>query len=241
MTCAAVSAAILAGGLATRLRPLTETIPKSLIDVNGEPFIAHQLRLLRENQIERVVLCVGHLGEKIQETIGDGARFDLQVEYSFDGPKLVGTAGALKCALPLLLDDFLVLYGDSYLDFDYQAAWRSFQASNKLSLMTVFANEGRWENSNVEYDGVRIISYDKQNATGHMRYVDYGLGIFKKEAFGLVPTDQPYDLAQLYQEMLKQDQLAAFEVRNRFYEIGSVSGLQETRQYLASRGKGVDG
>lgn len=237
MTGAPVSAAILAGGLATRLRPLTETIPKSLIDVNGEPFIAHQLRLLRENQIERVVLCVGYLGEEIQEIIGDGSRFDLHVEYSFDGPKLVGTAGALKGALPLLLDDFLVLYGDSYLDFDYQAAWRSFQASNKLSLMTVFANEGRWENSNVEYDGVSIISYDKQNATRQMRYVDYGLGIFKKEAFDFVPTRQPHGLAQLYQDMLRQNQLAAFEVKNRFYEIGSVSGLQETRQYLASRSK----
>jgi NDP-sugar pyrophosphorylase family protein len=237
MTCAAFSAVILAGGLATRLRPLTETIPKSLIDVNGEPFIAHQLRLLRENQIERVVLCVGYLGEEIREIIGDGARFDLQVEYSFDGPKLMGTAGALKCALPLLLDDFLVLYGDSYLDFDYQAAWRSFKASNKLCLMTVFANEGRWENSNVEYDGVRIISYDKQNPTRHMRFVDYGLGIFKKEAFDRVSTGEPYDLAQLYQDMLKQNQLAAFEVRNRFYEIGSVSGLQETRQYLTSRSK----
>ena len=237
MTCAPVSDAILAGGLATRLRPLTETIPKSLIDVNGEPFIAHQLRLLRENQIERVVLCVGYLGQEIQEIIGHGARFDLQVEYSFDGPKLIGTAGALKGALPFLPDDFLVLYGDSYLDFDYQAAWRSFKASNKLSLMTVFANEGRWENSNVEYDGVSIISYDKQNATRQMRYVDYGLGIFKKEAFGFVPTRQPHDLAQLYQDLLKQDQLAAFEVRNRFYEIGSVSGLQETREYLASRSK----
>ena len=223
--------------MATRLLPLTEAIPKSLIDVNGEPFIAHQLRLLRENQIERVVLCVGHLGERIQEAIGDGARFDLQVDYSFDGPKLIGTAGALKSALPLLLDDFLVLYGDSYLDFDYQAAWRAFQASNKLSLMTVFANEGRWEKSNVEYDGERIISYDKQKATGQMRYVDYGLGIFKKDAFVCVPAGQPYDLAQLYQEMLKQNQLAAFEVRNRFYEIGSVSGLQETRQYLALRSK----
>lgn len=237
MTAAGISAAILAGGLATRLRPLTETIPKSLVDVNGEPFIAHQLRLLRQNQIERVVLCVGHLGEEIQEMIGDGARFDLQVEYSFDGPQLIGTAGALKRALPLLPDDFLVLYGDSYLDFDYQAAWRAFQASNKLSLMTVFANEGRWENSNVEYDGVRIISYDKQNATRHMRYVDYGLGIFKKEAFDFVPSRQPHDLAQLYQDLLKQNQLAAFEVRNRFYEIGSVSGLQETRQYLATRSK----
>jgi N-acetyl-alpha-D-muramate 1-phosphate uridylyltransferase len=237
MTTVPVSAAILAGGLATRLRPLTETIPKSLIDVNGEPFIAHQLRLLRENQIERVVLCLGHLGEKVQEIIGAGDRFDLQVEYSFDGPRLLGTAGALKRALPLLLDNFLVLYGDSYLDFDYRAAWRSFQASNKLSLMTVFANEGRWENSNVEYDGVQIISYDKQNPTRHMRHVDYGLGIFNQRAFAFVPTDEPHDLAQLYQDMLKQDQLAAFEVKNRFYEIGSASGLQETRRYLASKNK----
>lgn len=235
MTCTA--AAILAGGLATRLHPLTETIPKSLIDVNGEPFIAHQLRLLREHQIERVILCVGHLGEKVQEMIGDGAGFGLEVEYSFDGPSLIGTAGALKAALPLLPDEFLVLYGDSYLDFDYQAAWRSFQAGHKLSLMTVFANEDRWENSNVEYDGVRIISYDKRNPTRQMRHVDYGLGIFKMDAFARVPTDQAYDLAQLYQDMLEQNQLAAFEVKNRFYEIGSVAGLQETRQYLASREK----
>jgi NDP-sugar pyrophosphorylase family protein len=237
MTRAGVSAAILAGGLATRLQPLTKTIPKSLIDVNGEPFIAHQLRLLRHNQIERVVLCVAHLGEEIQKVIGDGARFNLHVDYSFDGPRLAGTAGAIKSALPLLEDNFLVLYGDSYLEFDYQAAWHSFNASQKLSLMTVFANEGRWETSNVEYDGVRIISYDKQNATPRMRHVDYGLGIFKKAAFDWVPDQQPYDLAQLYQEMLRQDELAAFEVTNRFYEIGSVAGLRETREYLAARSK----
>lgn len=237
MTTALVSAAILAGGLATRLRPLTETIPKSLIDVNGEPFIAHQLRLLRKNQVERVVLCLGHLGEEIQKSIGNGVQFDLQVEYSFDGPGPLGTAGALKSALPLLTDDFFVLYGDSYLDFDYQAAWQSFQAGKKLSLMTVFANEGRWETSNVEYDGLRIVSYDKQNATRRMRHVDYGLGVFKQEAFSCVPTDQPHDLSELYQDMLKRNQLAAFEVKNRFYEIGSVAGLRETREYLASRSK----
>lgn len=237
MTRAGVSAAILAGGLATRLQPLTKTIPKSLIDVNGEPFIAHQLRLLKQNHIERVVLCVAHLGEEIQKIIGDGVRFDLQVDYAFDGPTLAGTAGAIKSALPLLEDNFLVLYGDSYLEFDYQAAWQAFQASQKLSLMTVFANEGRWETSNVEYDGVKIISYDKQKANDRMRHVDYGLGIFKKAAFEWVPTDQPHDLAQLYQEMLKQDQLAAFEVTNRFYEIGSVAGLQETREYIAARSK----
>ena len=237
MTSAGISAAILAGGLATRLRPLTETLPKSLIDVNGEPFIAHQLRLLRENQIQHVVLCIGHLGERIQEVVADGAYFDLRVEYSFDGPNLRGTAGALKSALTLLPDSFFVVYGDSYLDFNYQAAWRSFHASNKLGLMTVFANEGGCQNNNVEYDGVRIIWYDKQNTTRQMRYIDYGLGIFKKEAFGNVPAGPVHDLARLYQELIKQDQLAAFEVKNRFYEVGSVSGLNETRKYLASRSK----
>src|SRR5712691_5353435 len=124
---------ILAGGLATRLRPLTETIPKALIDVNGEPFIAHQLRLLRTNGIERVVVCAGYLGEMIQEYVGIGVRFGLHVAFVFDGPKLLGTAGAIKRALPLLGPEFFVLYGDSYLPCDYHAVQSSFMRANKLA------------------------------------------------------------------------------------------------------------
>src|SRR4051794_4872944 len=136
--------AILAGGLATRLRPLTETIPKSLVEVAGEPFLAHQLRLLHSHGIRRATLCVGYLGEMVREFAGDGARFGMEVTYSFDGPELRGTAGAVRQALPLLGPAFFVLYGDSYLPCDYAAVERAFLESGKLGLMTVFRNEGQW-------------------------------------------------------------------------------------------------
>ena len=147
-----LTVALLAGGLATRLRPVTKRIPKSLIEVNGEPFVAHQLRLLQANGIRRVVLCVGFLGEMIREQIGGGERFGVEVEYSFDGDKLLGTAGAVKQALPLLGDSFFVLYGDSYLVCDYAAAATEFRTSGKLALMTVFRNEGKWD---TEQRGIR--------------------------------------------------------------------------------------
>src|SRR4051812_42459269 len=139
--------AILAGGLATRLRPVTETIPKALIEVAGEPFLAHQLRLLKRNGFDRVVLCVGYLGEMIRDFAGDGQSFGLRVEYVFDGPKLLGTAGALRRALPVLGEAFAVTYGDSYLPVDYRAAIDSFMQSGKLGLMSVYRNEGLWDTS----------------------------------------------------------------------------------------------
>lgn len=227
--------AILAGGVATRLRPLTETIPKALVDVNGAPFIAHQLRLLRAKGIEQVIICAGYLGEMIQESVGDGARFGLQVEFSFDGSCLLGTGGAIKKALPLLGGAFFVLYGDSYLPCDYRAAQTAFNASGKLALMTVFRNNGHWDRSNVEFVNGRVITYNKQHRTSEMHYIDYGLGIFKHSAFGIVPDGQSYDLAALYQDLLIKGELAAYEVGQRFYEIGSLEGLEETRRYLAEQ------
>lgn len=226
---------ILAGGLATRLRPLTETIPKALVDVNGEPFIAHQLRLLRSNGIERAIVCAAHLGEMIQEYIGDGGRFNLRVEFVFDGPRLLGTAGAVKRALPLLGQNFFVLYGDSYLPCDYRAVQTAFVENGRQALMTVFHNQGYWDTSNVEYAEGRIMAYNKRSPTPRMHYIDYGLGIFHRSVFTLVPDDQVYDLAVLYQVLLKAGQLAAYEVRQRFYEIGSFAGLEETRHYLATQ------
>lgn len=228
--------AILAGGLATRMRPLTETIPKSLLDVNGEPFIAHQLRLLRRNEMTHAVLCVGHLGEQIRDYVGDGQAFQMRVAYSFDGDKSLGTAGALKKALHLLPETFFVIYGDSYLDCDYQAAWRTFAEAGKTALMTVYQNQGRWDTSNVEYRDGRIIAYSKQAKTERMQYIDYGLGVFHRDAFDSVPEDTFYDLAALYEGLLAQDQLSAYEVKTRFYEIGSFQGLEETRNYLGSKG-----
>ena len=224
--------AILAGGLATRLRPVTETIPKALIEVAGEPFLAHQLRLLRASGFDRVVLLVGYLGEQIQAFAGDGSAFGLQVEYVFDGPRLLGTAGALRRALPVLGEEFAVIYGDSYLRCDYAAALAAFEESGKLGLMTVYRNQGLWDTSNVEFAGGRILAYDKAKQTPAMRHIDYGLGAFRRQAFDAVPEGVPYDLATVYQDLLRRGELAAWESPERFYEIGSVEGIADLERFL---------
>ncbi len=229
--------AILAGGLATRLRPLTENIPKSLVEVAGRPFIVHQLELLRDHGIERVVLCLGHLGEMVQETLGDGRAFGLQVDYSFDGDRQLGTGGALKQALPLLGDAFFVLYGDSYLEVDYQAVGTAFRKAGKLGLMTVLHNLGKWDRSNVLLRDGQIACYDKHRPTPEMEHIDYGLGVLSEEALRAVPDGTVYDLASVYESLVARGELAGFEVTRRFYEIGSIPGLEETREYLESKGR----
>jgi N-acetyl-alpha-D-muramate 1-phosphate uridylyltransferase len=227
-------AAILAGGLATRLGPLTIDTPKCLLDVAGRPFIHHQLLQLRGQGVRRVILCVGYLSERVLEAVGDGSKFDLEVVYSFDGPDLRGTAGAVKRALPLLGPAFFVLYGDSFLRCSYAAIQQAFEAAGKLAMMTIFRNEGLWDASNVEYHDGRIINYDKNHHTAAMQYIDYGLGVWNHRAFNAVLETGSYDLAEVSKAMLLQGELAAFEVTERFYEIGSMSGLEETRKYLAS-------
>lgn len=227
--------AILAGGLATRLRPVTERMPKSLLELNGEPFIRHQLRLLQAKGVRRVVLCAGFLGEMIRDVVRDGREFGMEVEYSFDGAALLGTAGAIKNALPLLGEAFLTLYGDSYLTCDYAAVARAFEGSGKPALMTVFRNSGKWDSSNVEFRGGEILAYSKKNRTPQMEYIDYGLGVFSGKVFERAPAGQAFDLAELYGRLLAEGQLAGFEVRERFYEIGSVAGLEETAQFLMSQ------
>jgi MurNAc alpha-1-phosphate uridylyltransferase len=227
--------AILAGGLATRLRPITETIPKSLVDVCGEPFVAHQLRMLRSHGIDDVVLCVGYRGEQIEQVVGAGSAFGLRVRYAFDGERLLGTGGAVRRALGMLGDEFFVLYGDSYLPCDYQAVLRSFRASGKLTLMTVYRNEGQYDASNVEYDAGTIRRYDKSACSPAMHHIDYGLGVFRREALADVPGGTHLDLATLYQTLLAKGQLAGYELTERFYEIGSVAGLQEFRALMGNR------
>jgi NDP-sugar pyrophosphorylase family protein len=225
-------AAILAGGLATRLRPLTETIPKSLIPINGEPFLAHQLRLLRSRGIERVVLCVGHMGETIQQFAGDGKAFGLAVDYSWDGAVALGTGGAVRNALSHLGDAFFALYGDSYLPCDYRAAEAAFLAAGKPALMTVFDNDNRWDASNVEFHEGKILAYDKQRRTPRMRHIDYGLGVFRRSVFAELPP-VPCDLTAVYRDLLARDELAAFEVAERFYEAGSFEGIRTLAELLS--------
>jgi NDP-sugar pyrophosphorylase family protein len=230
-----LSVAILAGGLATRLGTLTKATPKCLLEVAGRPFIDHQLRKLHGEGVRRVVLCLGHLGERVVEAVGDGSSYGLEVAYSFDGPELRGTAGAIRRALPLLGPAFFVLYGDSYLECRYADVQAAFEDSGKLALMTVFRNEGRWDTSNVEFRDGRIIAYDKRARTPAMQFIDYGLGILDRRALEDVPEAGAHDLAAVFQEMLRRGELAGFEVTERFYEIGSVAGLEEVRSYLAGR------
>lgn len=224
--------AILAGGLATRLRPATETVPKSLLEVAGKPFAAHQLDLLARAGASRVVFCVGYRGDMVEQALGDGSRWNLGVQYAFDGPVLLGTGGALRRALPLLGDRFLVLYGDSYLRCDYGAVERAFLESGKPALMTVLRNDGAWDRSNVGYADGRIVVYDKQQPTREMHHIDYGLGALTASVLGARPADQPFDLAEVYRDLAARGDLAGFEVVERFYEIGSPAGLAETRALL---------
>jgi len=228
--------AILAGGLATRLGPVTVKTPKALLDVSGKPFVVHQLELLRARGIRRVVLCLGHLGEQVEALVGDGRRFGLDVACSYDGERLLGTGGALRRALPALGDRFLVLYGDSYLDCDYADVARAFVESGRLGLMTVFRNAGRWDASNVAFRGGRILRYSKRSVDAEMEHIDFGLGALKAEAFAPYPDAVPIDLAEVYEHLLARGELAGYEVANRFYEIGSPGGLEETRRFLSRRG-----
>ena len=227
--------AILAGGLATRLRPVTETLPKALVRVGDQPFLAHQLRLLASSGLRKIVLCVGHRGEMIEKEFGDGSSFGVEVTYSFDGPKLLGTGGALKRALPLLGKQFLVLYGDSYLPIDYTAPIRAFVASGKTGLMTVFRNEGRWDTSNVLFEEGSIQTYAKEQPSAEMRHIDYGLGIFNSAAFLSWPNGKAFDLAEVYQDLIARGELAGYEVKERFYEIGSPAGLAELDALLRAQ------
>jgi len=203
-----------------------------MIEVAGEPFCAHQLRLLAARGIRRVVFCVGYLSEQIEEFVGDGSRFGVEASYSPDGPVLLGTAGAIRQALPQLPERFFVIYGDSYLPTDYAAAQRHFDDSGLSGLMTVYQNEGQWDTSNVEFAGGRLIAYDKQHKTPRMRHIDYGLGLFERSVFADLP-EGPRDLASVYQDLLARQRLAALEVGERFYEIGSFSGIAELSGLLA--------
>jgi NDP-sugar pyrophosphorylase family protein len=214
------------------LHPITEKVPKLLVDVAGEPFFSHQIRLLKAAGLRRLVLCVGHLGDMIVERYGDGRTWGMSLEYSFDGAQLLGTGGALIGALPQLGDAFFVLYGDSYLPVDYGAVGRRFLRSGRAGLMTVFENCGEFDASNVWLEKGEIQVYDKNRRLPQMRHIDYGLGAFRADAFDGLPRNAKVDLSDVQRTLASRSQLAAYEVRQRFYEIGSPAGLAELDHML---------
>lgn len=234
-----VQCVILAGGLGTRMRPVTAAIPKALIPVNGEPFVDHQLRWLAAHGVARVVFSIGHRGEQIRQHVGDGGRFGLQVRYVDEGERLRGTAGALRLALDedALEETFLLTYGDSYLPVDFGNFARAFERSGAPAMMVVFRNQGRWDQSNVLLRGDRVALYDKRRrdaaAASRMDCIDYGLSAFRRSVIAdRVTPGQPADLADLLHDLSVQGQLAAYEVATRFYEIGSPQGLADLEQHL---------
>jgi N-acetyl-alpha-D-muramate 1-phosphate uridylyltransferase len=226
--------ALLAGGLATRLRPLTEKVPKVLLPVAGKPFLAHQLDLLKKQGVRRVVLCLGYLGEMVREEFGDGKAWGVELDYSFDGPVLLGTGGALRQALPKLGERFFVLYGDSYLTTAFAPIVETFERSGKRGLMTVYRNEGLYDTSNVVFKDQRIAVYDKKRRLPEMHHIDYGLSLFRSAVFEEWPSDKAFDLAEVMSRLVAQNDLAGFEVPERFYEIGSPAGLAELEAILAA-------
>jgi NDP-sugar pyrophosphorylase family protein len=228
--------AILAGGLATRLRPITENIPKVLVPVAGRPFLAHQLALLRRQGIEQAVLCVGHLGEMVEREFGDGSAYGVKLRYSFDGPRLLGTGGALKRALPVLGSRFFTLYGDSYLTEPLAPVADYFHQSGLPGLMTVYRNEGRYDTSNVVFAEGVVQLYDKKNRRPEMHHIDYGLEMFDASVFDDWPSDGAFDLSEVMTRLVERRQMSGWEVKERFYEIGSRAGLEELNELLGTAG-----
>ena len=221
---------ILAGGRGTRLGERARDTPKPLVEVAGEPFLIHQLRLLGEHGVREAVICVGYRGEMIESRIGT-ERFGIEIAYSHDGPGLDGTLGAIRRALPLLGERFLVLYGDTYLRIDYAAVNRAWSDSALPALMVVLRNEGRWDTSNAHYERGRVIAYDKLAPTPEMSWIDYGLGGLTSEALARVP-DGERDLAALHRELARRGELCGYEASERFYEIGTPDALGETDSFL---------
>lgn len=224
--------AILAGGFATRLWPLAKTLPKALIEICGRPFIDWQMKLLAQNEIERVVICVAHKAEMIQAFVGDGRRYGIQVDYSKDGPTQLGTGGAIRNALPSLGNEFMVLYGDSYLPIAYRDVEAAFHRARKPALMTVYRNDGAYDASNVVFSYGQLQKYSKGGQDPAMTHIDYGLSAFDSSLFERYPLGSYIDLSDICANLSATESLAGYEIHERFYEIGSHRGIKDFSQYI---------
>jgi len=224
--------AILAGGFATRLGSLTKDFPKCLIEVNGRAFVEWQLDLLARNGYSDLVFCVSYKSDMVQEHLGDGSRWGVKINYSLDGEIQLGTGGAIRNALPLLGESFGVLYGDSYLPINYKEVEGEFLSKNATALMTVYQNDNLYDASNVEFKDGRLLNYQKGIRDKKMTHIDYGLTYFQGDAFNYWLKEVSFDLSEVCHTLSNQKKLLGFEVFDRFYEIGSVGGIQEFSEFL---------
>lgn len=224
---------ILAGGLATRLNQITESTPKSLIKINGKPFIEYQLDYLKSQNINDVIFCVGHLSNQIEDFLGDGSKFGMNIKFSNDGPKLLGTGGAIKNAIKLLGEDFFVIYGDSYLPIKFSNVFKKYKDQKSIAMMTILKNNNLWDKSNVIIENDRISLYDKVNFSDQMHYIDYGLTIYKRIVFKNI-KESIFDLSQVLNNLSVKGDLDFYEVNSRFYEIGSINGINAFKEYISN-------
>ena len=222
---------ILCGGLATRLGNLAENIPKSMISIENKPFLEYQIENLKKYDIKDVVLCVGYLSEKIEEYFGDGRKFGVNIKYSYDGDKLLGPIGAVKNAEPLLEDVFFIMYGDSYLSVDFQKAHSFFKGQNKLGLMVVYKNNDKYDKSNLIIKDNMVINYGDKNAV----YIDYGTSILNKKALEGIPKNTMFSTGELFSNLIKKNELLAYEAKERFYHIGNPDALEELKSFIKNQ------
>ena len=227
-----MQAAILAGGLGTRMRPMTEAVPNVLIPVRGKPFVEYQLELLTKNGIDEFVFCVGHQREKVERHLGDGRAFGCRIVYSYDGPRLLGPAGALKRSERLLKDRFFVTYGDAYLRAPYVRLMDALTASGKLAVMAVYRNDDRFGRSDVVVEGGAVVKYDKRSKAEGMSWINYGVTALRKEALELIPEGSFCDEEAFYGSLIQRKELLAFQVKERFYEIGTPTSLSEFEAFV---------
>jgi N-acetyl-alpha-D-muramate 1-phosphate uridylyltransferase len=235
-----MQAVILAGGLGTRLRPITEKVPKPMVLVGGKPFLEHEIRLLKKGGVDDFVVCVGYLGEMIVDYFGDGRSLGTSIRYSSDGPELLGPAGALRGAQPLLEDSFLVTYGDSYLMADYGKVMKALGGSDRLGLMTVLRNYNRYGRSDIVVKDGFVVEYDKVNQSEGMVWINFGIAALRREALALIPPGRKCGEEEFYGKLVARGQLLAFEVKNRFYGIGDEASLREFERLVPRLAKGIE-
>lgn len=228
-----MQAVVLAGGLATRMRPRTLTTPKSMLEVCGRPFVDWQLEALARDGYTHVVLCIAHLGESIRDHVGS-SKAGMTITYSEEGPTLLGTGGALRAALSQLAETFLVTYGDSYLPFDYAGPLRDLDAHDDCDgVMSVFKNEGKWDPSNVITDGTWVLRYEKGTGDPAFDHIDYGATALRKSILAACPENTTFGFDKVQHELAKKRRLRAHVARERFFEIGSPEGLETLERELA--------
>lgn len=226
-----LSIAILAGGLGKRLGKLTKDTPKALINISGKPFIAYQLEYLKKEGFKNITICSSYLSDKIKEYVGDGSKFNLNVSYSEDGPKLLGTGGSLKKATKILDSSFFILFGDTFLPINYSIVEKAFFKQNKPALMTILKNNNQWDKSNAHFEN-NLVNYNKKESKNYMKYIDYGLSVVNNSIFNEFPDNKHFDISDVFQKLSEQNLLSGHEVKERFYEIGSIKGLKETTEFL---------